>query len=232
MSSQDVIRIPVDNDPQFRAKIIPALVRRHIKEVGPVPHGKGGEPSAAHVIRWGCAEAVNPRHVEELRIERAKVTSLYADIIKLEALMDSAAGKVGDLTVRAEEAEAERDAFKREASRAEEDNEGLSARCVRAEAGLDEERARTNALRAEARNTDLMIRARDAEIERLTSRASSDPVATDGARLKAAREAAGLSQQEMATALHYKDRSAVSLAERGRAPLSASMTKWLKEQGR
>lgn len=192
MSSDDVIRVPVAHVPNFRAKVLPALIRRHIKEVGPVPHGKGGEPSAAHVIRWGCAEAAKPRERSavlnsgELEAEREKSARLTAEL-------DDAARALFAFAARVEAAESALVAAKAQ-----------WARSGAATVDPNEDKSRHFV-----------------------------PVANgDGARLKDARERCCLSQQDLATALGYKDRSAVSLAERGRAPLSPSMAKWLEGQGR
>ncbi len=198
MSSDDVIRVPVDNDPNFRTKVIPALVRLHEKTVGPVPHGKGGEPSAAHVIRWGCAEAAKPRersvvlNTQELDAERAKSAALDA--------------KLTDLA--------------RECMYSHERRIELEERVAASDATIALLKAGLESRTAAA------VDPNESKARRFV------PVANDGASLRAAREAANMSQQDLATALGYKDRSAVSLAERGRAPLSASMVKWLEGRPR
>ncbi len=70
------------------------------------------------------------------------------------------------------------------------------------------------------------------ELGTLVAASTQAAIGVDGARFKVAREATGLTQHELASRLGYSERSAVSLAERGRAPLSAKMVEWLKEQGR
>jgi len=200
MSSADVIRVPVAHVPEFRAKVIPDLIRLHEKTVGPVPHGKGGEPSAAHVIRWGCTEAVRTRlqsaitNTQGLKEERARTAELDAKLAAAVRELQMANGRVVATETAALVLRAELDD---------------------AHEALRMERAAVDSLFTKS----IALAAAPAQVANV-----------DGARLKSARELRCLTQQELAELLGYSERSAVSLAERGRAPLSPSMMKWLEGQ--
>jgi len=181
MSSKAVLRVPVDNDPDIEASVIPAVAKRMAAE-------GVGTASQAAVIRWGLRDAANPR--------RRSTTNAGIQNDVARSMID--------------ELQAERDAARKDA---------LSAadNCV-----VFGERVGKMSLELEAAKQML---------EWYKTQSTPAPVANvDGARLKVAREAAGLSQQALADLLGYRDRSAVSLAERGRAPLSASMQLWLDER--
>ncbi len=185
--SLDCIRIPVDNDSDIRRDVIPALIARHIAEVGPVPLGKDGKASTAAIIRWSMRDAAGSQLRDERKVAVAAATLFEQQLATAKHELATANGRV----VAAETA----------------------ALVLRTELNAKAQWASSSA----------------AAVDPSESKGRHFvPVANDGARLKSARESAGLTQQELAAHLGYSDRSAVSLAERGRAPLSASMKTWLE----
>jgi DNA-binding transcriptional regulator YiaG len=163
MASKEVIRLPVDNDPDIRATVIPAIQQRILRLT------KRDETSQAEIIRWGLRVAASQADAPDALAERD-------------------------------------DSFHKELSAARE-------RMAQLEAQLDDASIEIAALRARAS-------------------VAAAPTVSDAARLKSAREAAGLSSGALGRMLGYTDHSAVSQQERGRAPLSDCVRAWLEGQGR